>query len=130
MVMVGLVTPVTIWVGSVTSTCLWSSLGDMRSFSGPMLPLSSGTLPGQISTTSESSAPATGQAMHIHVTRQTVEANRIRDKNLLFDDALKRESRHPHPAHGWDDMARVADVNVSVGAGCAEIKALSKGHQA
>src|SRR5713226_3752771 len=93
--MVGLVTPVTILVGSVTSTCLWSSFGDMRSFSGPMLPLSSGTLPGQISTTSESSAPATGQATHNHVTNQTVEANRIRDKNLLFDAARKRENRSP-----------------------------------
>src|SRR5712691_11344893 len=93
--MVGLVTPVTIWVGSVTSTCLWSSFGDMRNFSGPTLPLSSGTLPGQISTTSQSSAPATGQATHIDATRQTVEANRIRDRNLLFDVAGKRENRSP-----------------------------------
>ena len=50
--MVGLVTLVTIRVGSVTSTCLRSSFGDMRTFSGPMVPGSSGTLPGQSSTTS------------------------------------------------------------------------------
>src|SRR5262249_7712330 len=49
--MVGLVTLVTIRVGSVTSTCLWSSFGDMRTYSAPMLPGSSGALPGQRSTT-------------------------------------------------------------------------------
>src|SRR6266487_46126 len=58
MVRVGLVTSVIIRVGSVTSTCLRSSAGDMRNRSAPMLPLSSGTLPGQISTTSGSAAAA------------------------------------------------------------------------
>src|SRR5437660_5134932 len=58
MVRVGFVTSVIIRVGSVTSTCLRSSAGDMRNLSGPMLPLSSGTLPGQISTTRGSAAAA------------------------------------------------------------------------
>src|SRR6266699_2641638 len=58
MVRVGLVTSVIIRVGSVTSTCLWSSAGDMRNRSAPMSPLSSGTLPGQISTTRGSAASA------------------------------------------------------------------------
>ena len=49
--MVGLLTLVTILVGSVTSTCLRSSFGDMRDFPGPTLSISSGTLPGQSSTT-------------------------------------------------------------------------------
>src|SRR6187431_1794188 len=56
--MVGLVTSVISRVGSVTSTCLRSSFGDLRTLSGPMLPLSSGTLPGQISTTNGSAASA------------------------------------------------------------------------
>src|SRR6185369_9574809 len=58
MVMVGLVTSVIIRVGSVTSTCLRSSAGELRTLSGPMPPLSSGTFPGQISTTSGSAADA------------------------------------------------------------------------
>src|SRR2546425_9299400 len=45
-------------VGSVTSTCLRSSAGDMRNLSGPISPLSSGTLPGQISTTTGSATTA------------------------------------------------------------------------
>src|SRR5690349_9418441 len=56
MVIVGLVTSVIMRVGSVTSTCLRSSAGDMRTLSGPMLPVSSGALPGQISTTCGSAA--------------------------------------------------------------------------
>src|SRR5439155_6444759 len=58
MLSVGLVTSVIIWVGSVTSTCLRSSAGDMRNRSGPMLPVSSGTLPGQSSTSSGSAGLA------------------------------------------------------------------------
>src|ERR1700677_4067928 len=57
--MAGLPTLVTMRVGSVTSTCLRSSLGDMTTFSGPMLmPSSSGILPGQTSRISGSSALA------------------------------------------------------------------------
>src|SRR6184192_3256957 len=58
MVRVGLVTSVIIRVGSVTSTCLRSSFGDMRNLSAPMLPLSSGTLPGQIATTNDKNTMA------------------------------------------------------------------------
>src|SRR6478609_3181394 len=53
---VGLVTLVIIRVDSVTSTCLRSSLGDMRTYSAPMVPVSSGALPGQRSRTSGLSA--------------------------------------------------------------------------
>src|SRR6266516_240591 len=56
--MVGLVTSVIICVGSVTSTCFRSSAGDRRILSGPMSPLSSGTLPGQSATTNGSPAAA------------------------------------------------------------------------
>src|SRR5947209_805549 len=69
--MVGLVTLVIILVGSVTSTCLRSSLGDMRTYSAPILPISSGGWPGHNSTTRGlsataffSSAEATDQATH------------------------------------------------------------------
>src|SRR5829696_4884118 len=58
--MVGLVTAVMSFVCSVTSTCLRSSFGDMRTRSGPMLSVSSGTVPGQMSTTSGASAPVIG----------------------------------------------------------------------
>src|SRR5438270_7491907 len=58
MVRVGLVTLVIILVDSVTSTCLRSSLGDMRTVSGPMSAVSSGGLPGQRGTTRGSSAAA------------------------------------------------------------------------
>src|SRR5205807_2681028 len=63
-VMVGLLTLVTNRVGSVISTSFRVSFGDMRTFSGPMSPLSSGTLPGHSATTSGLSARATGQATH------------------------------------------------------------------
>src|SRR5262249_5309984 len=49
--MVGLVTLVIILVDSVTSTCFLSSFGDMITFSGPILAVSSGAFPGQSSTT-------------------------------------------------------------------------------
>src|SRR5215471_19024086 len=54
--MFGLGTLVTILVDSVTSTCLRSSFGDMRTYSAPTLPVSSGALPGHTDTTSGSSA--------------------------------------------------------------------------
>src|SRR2546423_13394799 len=56
--MAGFVTSVIIRVGSVTSTCLRSSAGDIRNLSGPMVAVSSGTLPGQISTIRGSAAHA------------------------------------------------------------------------
>src|SRR5262245_3043842 len=52
MAMLGLVTLVTRRVDSVTSTCLRSSLGEGRTYSAPMVPVSSGTfLSGQRSRT-------------------------------------------------------------------------------
>src|SRR6266481_9444456 len=79
MVIVGLVTLVIILVGSVTSTCLRSSLGDMRTYSAPILPISSGGLPGHNSKTSGfsvaaffSSAPAIGQATHNQVITEMI----------------------------------------------------------
>src|SRR6266849_2830617 len=74
--MVGLLTLVTNRVGSVTSTSFRVNFGDMRTFSGPMLPVSSGTLPGHSSTTIGLSAPAAGQAAHNQVIRETVAAIR------------------------------------------------------
>jgi hypothetical protein len=74
--MVGLVTLVTSRVGSVTSTSLRVSFGDMRTVSAPMSPVSSGALPGHRSTTSGLSAAAAGQATHSEVSRAT--AVRIR----------------------------------------------------
>src|SRR5262245_50005205 len=62
--MVGLVTLVIIRVDSVTSTCLRSRLGDMTTFSAPMPPGSSGTLPVQSSTTWGLSGAATDPARH------------------------------------------------------------------
>src|ERR1043165_4942504 len=56
--MVGLVTPVIRRVGSVTSTCLRSSWGDIRSRSGPISPVSSGTFFGQSWTPNGSAAGA------------------------------------------------------------------------
>src|SRR6266566_1931747 len=58
MLMAGFVTSVIIRVGSVTSTSLRTNCGDMRPLSGPIWPLSSGTLPGQISTIIGSAAAA------------------------------------------------------------------------
>src|SRR5260370_29545693 len=49
-------------VGWVTSTCFRSSFGDMRTFSGPILTVSSGTLPGQTSTTRGFLSPAPASA--------------------------------------------------------------------
>src|SRR5262249_23470258 len=56
--MVGLVTLVIILVDSVTSTCFLSSFGDMITFSGPILAVSSGAFPGQSSTTRGFPTPA------------------------------------------------------------------------
>src|SRR5438067_12581936 len=58
MLMVGFVTSVIIRVDSVTSTSLCTNWGDMRPLSWPIWPLSSGTLPGQISTIIGSAAAA------------------------------------------------------------------------
>src|ERR1700722_16973931 len=97
MVMLGLATLVTILVGSVTSTCLRSSLGARRALSGPISPVSSGTLPGQSSMTTGLSFPAAGfssptagEAVHSQAARGTVHANRI-----LFAPLLTEEGRSP-----------------------------------
>src|SRR5262245_60613405 len=71
MVRVGLVTLVTSRVGSVTSTSLRVSFGDMRTVSGPILPDSSGTLPGHSSKTVGFSPPAAGQATPNQAIRDT-----------------------------------------------------------
>src|SRR6266404_600446 len=86
MVRVGFVTLVTILVGSVTSTCLRLSFGDMRNFSAPIVPVSSGAVPGQSSTTSGWSAPNTGPTKHNHVTRETAAAKRLMVAPLLRDE--------------------------------------------
>src|SRR5262249_53793177 len=101
MVMLGLLTLVTIRVGSVTSTCLRSSFGDRRNFSAPMSPVSSGTLPGQSSTTCGWSAPAAGQATHNQVTRETVPAKRLMGSPLPGDEHIYAHRPYSH------DLARV-----------------------
>src|SRR5437868_14404122 len=70
--MVGLVTFVTNLVRSVTSTCFRSSFGDMRIFSAPMPPGSSGGVPGHSSITCGLSAATTAQAMHNHAAIESV----------------------------------------------------------
>src|SRR6266849_3749418 len=89
--MVGLVTLVIILVGSVTSTCLRSSFGDMRTYSAPILPISSGGWPGHSSTTRGlsataffSSAAATDQATH------TQEMNEILASRFMVLLSYKR----------------------------------------
>src|SRR4051794_79868 len=69
--MAGLLTLVTNRVGPVTSTSFLVNFGDMRTFSGPMSPVSSGTLPGHSSTTVGLSAPAAGQATHSQAITET-----------------------------------------------------------
>src|SRR5262249_4309658 len=56
---------------SVTSTSLRMSFGDMTTFSGPIVPGSSGTLPGQISTTAGFSAAASGPITTNHAASET-----------------------------------------------------------
>src|SRR4051812_9081170 len=75
--MVGLLTLVTRRVDSVISTSFRVNFGDMRTVSGPILPVSSGTLPGHSSTTSGLSAPATGHVTHNQVIRETATAIRF-----------------------------------------------------
>src|SRR5437660_3566388 len=57
----------------------------MRTISAPMLPVSSGALPGQSSTTSGLSAPAAGQPTHNQATRETVAARRFMVAPLLSE---------------------------------------------
>src|ERR1035438_7634323 len=66
MVSVGLVTLVINRVGSVISTCVFTLCLDMSCVSGPMVPGSSGALPGQSSTTRGFSPACTGKATHIN----------------------------------------------------------------
>src|ERR1700683_3663810 len=75
--MVGLLTLVTSRVGSTTSTSFRVNFRDMWTFSGPMLPASSGTFPGHISTTIGLSAPAAGQAAHNQMITETAAAIRF-----------------------------------------------------
>src|SRR5438874_11894524 len=81
--MVGLLTAVIIRVGSVTSTCVRSSFGDIRLCSAPISPLSSGAPPGQIATTCGSSALRAGEATHTQATRKTADGNRITDRDWV-----------------------------------------------
>ena len=66
-------TLVTSRVDSVTSTCLRSSFGDIRTISSPIVPVSSGAGPGQTSTTIGLSAPAAGPATHIPRTSNAID---------------------------------------------------------
>src|ERR1043166_1271271 len=91
MVMVGLVTAVTTPVGSVTSTCLRSSFGDMTTLSGPMWATSSGPLSGQSSTTSGLPASLRAEAAPIQPAIKSNALNRI----LLFDDEAHFHSHLP-----------------------------------
>jgi len=68
-VSVGFETSVISRVGSVTSTFVRSSLGDMRILSAAMVALSSGGSPGQTSTTMGLSAANTDQAAQADATR-------------------------------------------------------------
>ena len=68
---VGLLTLVTSRVGSVTSTSFRVCVGDMRTISGPIVPVSSGTLPGHSSTTVGVPAAAERQAVHSQEIRET-----------------------------------------------------------
>src|SRR5580658_3569363 len=82
MVMVGLVTLVINLVDSVTSTSFLVSFFDMYSLSAPILSVSSGTLPGQSSTTIGLSAASVGQVTDRQRTSDTVEAIRFMVKSL------------------------------------------------
>src|SRR5690348_12003632 len=75
--MVRLVTLVTSRVGSLTSTSFLVSFGDIRTVSGPIPPVSSGTLPGHSSTTSGLSAATAGHATDRQVNRETAAAIRF-----------------------------------------------------
>src|SRR5262245_21354544 len=77
MVMVGLLTLVINRVGSVTSTSFRVSFHDVRTISGPILPASSGALPGHSSTTVGLSAPTAGAAKHNQAIRGMANVMRI-----------------------------------------------------
>src|SRR5262245_47104042 len=77
MLMAGLVTLDTSCVGSVTSTCLRSNLGDMRTYSAPMVPGSSGALSGHRSSTSGLSAACAGAATNPPMRKTNVAALRF-----------------------------------------------------
>src|SRR5262245_4229830 len=98
--MVGLVTLVIMRVDSVTSTSLRSSLGDMRTYSAPMVPVSSGALPGQRSTTRGLSAAVAAVARQRAVRRGTGDATR------MGDTPLGRQTGPDRPVHGVMTRAR------------------------
>src|SRR5687767_1867461 len=77
MEIVGLVTFVTSNVGSKTSTCLRSDLGDMRVVSAPIVPGSSGGVPGQISTTCGPSATGCEHATLPAAAKKSIAMNRM-----------------------------------------------------
>src|SRR6266404_7354520 len=77
MLMAGFVTSVIIRVGSVTSTSLRTNSGDMRPLSGPIWPLSSGTLPGQIATIIGSAAAADHATINETTTATTAAGDSI-----------------------------------------------------
>src|SRR5579875_1517069 len=81
--MVGLVTLVSSLVDSVTSTSFLVSFGDMRTFSGPMLPASFGAFAGQSSTTIGLSAPKAGKTRHSQTNRETITIRRFMAAPLL-----------------------------------------------
>src|SRR5205814_629128 len=111
--MAGFVTSVIIRVGSVTSTCLRSSAGDIRNRSGPMVAVSSGTLPGQISTISGSAALAD------HATNNEV-TNAAADLKGCMMEFLRHEV---FDWHGMVFRPRVRSVSPRSMPGNSEAKA-------
>src|SRR5579884_1165571 len=95
--MVGLLTLVTSRVGSVTSTSLRVSRGDMRVISGPIAAVSSGALPGHSSTASGFSAPKAGQATLTQPARAIVHAHRFMVAPSLPDEGPGRHRGRPGP---------------------------------
>src|SRR5438132_111781 len=77
MVIVGFVTLVTSLVGSVTSLYLRPFGCDMRTYSAPMVPGSSGGFPGHNSTTCGLSAPTARTGAHNRAKKDASTANRL-----------------------------------------------------
>src|SRR6185369_2813415 len=87
MAIAGFVTFENIRVGSITSTCLCSSFGDMRTYSAPiLLPSSLGALPGQRFTTSGAAGAANNGA-----------ARQRRTTNNICDQAVHAQKNTAGP---------------------------------
>src|SRR5262249_45942172 len=83
----------------------------MRTVSGPMLPVSSGTLPGHSSTTVGLSAPTAGEVTHNHVMRETSATIRFMVAPLE-SGTQPRHQQHgalPTPTRAYRPRAMAAD---------------------